>query len=131
LTTYFFDYLRGVMEKEIREGQKLFYGDPIFSRGLSRSGYFSLRESQELQVFGDTLQQLASGALVPINDVEQSFVDETSREVSPTLYASKLWKKYLAAITKSKTFHSFTKSCVSSSASVDFAEGGEFVDIDD
>ena len=118
------------MEKEIRKRQKTFYGDPRFTKGLSRSSYFSLRESHELQSFGDALQQLASGTLSPINDVEQTFVDEISQGTNPTLHASKLWNKYLAAITKSKTFHSFSKSSISSSASVDFSEGAIFSDDD-
>lgn len=117
------------MEKEIRKGQKPFYGDPIFSRGLSRSGHFSLKESQELQNFGDTLLQLTNGNLTPNNQTEQTFLNEVSDEHNCTLYASKLWRKYLLAIAKSKTLHSFSKSSVSSSASVDFSDNSGMVEI--
>jgi len=119
------------MEKEIRKGQKIFYGDPIFARGLSRSGFFSLNESKQLEAYGDTLQQLANGTLAPNNSAEQIFINEVNSDVESTLYASCLWKKYQAAIIKSKTFHSFSKSSVSSSASVDFSEGTSLEDIND
>jgi len=119
------------MEKEIRKGQKVFYGDPMFTRGLSRSGFFSLNESRQLEIYGDTFQQLANGTLAPINNDEQRFIHEMNNDVECTLHATRLWKKYQAAIIKSNTFHSFSKSSVSSSASVDFAEGANLGEIDD
>lgn len=119
------------MEKEIQKGQKIFYGDPTFARGLSRSGYFSLNESKQLEAYGDTLQQLANGTRAPNNAVEQVFINEVNDDIECTLYASRLWKKYQAAIVKNKTFHSFSKSSLSSSSSVDFSEGAGIEDIDD
>ncbi|WP_371377648.1 DUF413 domain-containing protein [Thalassotalea aquiviva] len=98
------------MNTSIRKGQYIFYGDPIFTRGLSRSGYFSKRESDELALYGYTLEQLSHGKLLPDNEEEQNFVDAISSEQDSELYAVKLWRKYLGAIAKSRCFHGFAKS---------------------
>ena len=83
------------METSIRQGVKPFYGDAIFSHGISRSGYFNKRESEELQVYGATFEALLSGALAPKNEEELAFISGMQIQNECDLYSVRLWNKYL------------------------------------
>ncbi|WP_286234486.1 DUF413 domain-containing protein [Thalassotalea sediminis] len=98
------------METSIRVGSKPFFGAEVFPCGLSRSGYFNKRESQELIEYGNTFAELQHGILSPINEEEFLFLIELNDTVESTLYPVKLWKKYLHAVQKSRTFHGFSPS---------------------
>lgn len=99
----------------------MFYGDSSFPHGLSRSGHFNKRESQELEQFGHTLLALSTGALTPENEEEQQFVDALNSNAESSLYAVKLWRKYLDAINKSKVRHGFAQSNAKSQQVEDFS----------
>lgn len=95
------------METSIRKGSKPFYGDAIFSHGISRSGYFNKRESEELQEYGVTFEALLSGALVPENEEELAFISGMQIQNESELYSVRLWNKYLQSVIKSKCHHGF------------------------
>ncbi len=96
------------METIIRKGQGTFYGDDSFPHGISRSGYFSLRESEELATWGKTFEGLYNGKIEPTNDEESLFIIETKSVGTSTLYPVKLWLKYLNAIKRSQSGYSFS-----------------------
>ena len=98
------------MDTTIRKANRKFYGDAIFSHGLSRSGYFNRRESIELEEYGHTFSDLANGSLIPTNDDEHQFVEQLSSNSQTVSYPVQLWRKYLAALEKSKVHHGFAKS---------------------
>lgn len=98
------------VDTNIRKGKVRFYGDAIFTHGLSRSSYFNRRESLELEEYGHTLFGLVNGSIIPENEDEQRFVSEMKLDHDISYYPVKLWKKYLAAVDKSKVHHGFSKS---------------------
>mgnify|MGYP005723586077 FL=1 len=81
------------METAIRQGKIPFYASDTCPYGLSRSGYFSIGESEELIKYGDTLYGLHNGLLSPENAEEAMFVAELNSDETATLDAVKLWKK--------------------------------------
>lgn len=91
-------------DSQIRIGKKVFYDNQNFRNGVRRSGHFTISESYQLEKYGDTLQQLASGSLVPENDDEQRFVKVCTGEYLPESPLEKLWLKYLDK-TAPKKFH--------------------------
>ncbi|WP_394176403.1 DUF413 domain-containing protein [Thalassotalea litorea] len=98
------------MQTTIRKGKSPFYGEQSFVHGISRSGYFNRRESLELQEYGKTFQDLCDGVLEPDNEEELRFIHDMQRHDESSLYPVRLWKKYLAAVEKNKSFHSFSRS---------------------
>ena len=103
------------MNTMIRKGKTQFYGDYTFKYGLSRSGHFTLKEAEILAIYGHTFTALAEGTIQPTNNDEQHFVEQINDEAECSLYAAKLWKKYLNIIDKNKICHSFSKSHVRTS----------------
>ena len=98
------------MNTTIRKGKTLFYGHQMFTHGLARSGHFTLKEADALELYGKTLSGLADQSLMPENEEEQVFVEQVNQIGECSLYAAKLWKKYLKVIDKQKVCHSFSKS---------------------
>lgn len=105
------------METLIRKSKAKFFGDAIFSYGISRSGYFNLRESQELEEYGNTFSGLLNGTLSPENNEEAQFINDIQSASESDLYTVKLWRKYLDALNKSKIHHGFAKSNASTNVS--------------
>lgn len=98
------------MQTKIRPGQSTFFGDSSFPHGISRSGYFNKRESDELAQYGKTFEALQHGKLLPENEEEIQFVAAMHTSDESHLYAARLWKKYLNAVDKSRTHHGFSMS---------------------
>ncbi len=98
------------METLIRKGKATFFGDRSFAHGISRSGHFNKRESEELAIYGATLEGLHQGTLFPENEEESQFIMEVQQADEGQLYLSKLWKKYLRAVEKSRVHHGFSRS---------------------
>jgi len=98
------------MNTLIRKGQTTFFGDNAFPHGLSRSGYFNKRESEELAIYGKTFEALQNGKLLPENEEEVQFVAAMLTSDESHLYSAQLWKKYLAALEKSRVHHGFSMS---------------------
>lgn len=84
------------MNTQIRKGSKSFFDDVNFPRGFSRSGEFTVLESNLLHDFGYTLQLLSNGSLMPDNAEEVRFADVcTGRAIAQT-FAEKTWMKYIS-----------------------------------
>lgn len=98
------------MQTTIRPGQSTFFGDSSFPHGISRSGYFNKRESDELAQYGKTFEALQQGKLLPENEEEIHFVAAMHTSDESHLYAARLWKKYLDAVDKSRVHHGFSMS---------------------
>ena len=98
------------MQTIIRPGQSTFFGDNSFPYGISRSGYFNKRESDELSQYGKTFEALQQGKLLPENEEEIQFVAAMLTSDESHLYSARLWKKYLAALEKSHIHHGFSMS---------------------
>lgn len=98
------------MKTSIRKGHSTFFGDGSFAHGISRSGYFNKRESEELALYGKTFEGLQTGILLPDNEEEVQFVAAMLTSDESHLYPARLWKKYLASMEKSHTFHGFSMS---------------------
>ncbi len=94
------------MNTMIRVGVRPFYAEHTFPYGLSRSGYFSKREAEELSIYGHSLQGLLDNSLVPLNEEESTFTREIASG-NCQLHLSKLWKKYMLAISHSKMQYGF------------------------
>lgn len=98
------------MQTTIRPGKSTFFGDSSFPHGISRSGYFNKRESDELAQYGKTFEALQQGKLLPENEEEIQFVAAMLITEESHLYPVRLWKKYLATIEKSRIRHGFSMS---------------------
>ncbi|GLX81131.1 DUF413 domain-containing protein [Thalassotalea eurytherma] len=98
------------MKTQIRKGQTMFFGDSTFPHGISRSGHFNKRESDELALYGKTFEALHNGKLLPENEEEVQFVASMQKLDESHLYSVNLWKKYLAAVEKSRVHHGFSMS---------------------
>ncbi len=98
------------MKTSIRVGKSLFYGDDSFPYGLSRSGHFNKRESDELARYGSTFEGLCDGSLSPINNDEIQFINAMKADIESDLYFVNLWKRYLVAVEKSRIHHGFSIS---------------------
>ena len=79
-----------------------FYNDEKFPRGFSRSGQFTLLESEILQEHGRLLKALQEKTQAPENDTQSHFVAATNGESEPINHIEKTWIKYLK-LTTSKT----------------------------
>lgn len=98
------------MDSLIRKGQATFFGDSTFPHGISRSGHFNKRESEELAMYGTTLEGLHKGTILPENDEERQFIVEIQQSEAGELHLSQLWKKYLSVVEKSRVHHGFSRS---------------------
>lgn len=89
-------FLKNVMSDiEIRAGKRPFTDVLHFPRGFSRSGDFSIADSNLLTQYGDTLALLANGDIEPENKQEQHFVDVCTGDVEPETKLEFVWLKYL------------------------------------
>lgn len=80
--------------------QKPFNDHKNYPYGFSRSGDFSIRESQLLQQKGNILKALWEGTLAPESDDEKAFVDMLKGNKAPETTEEKLWVKYLKRINR-------------------------------
>ena len=94
------------MKTDIRKNQSPFYDDANFPRGFSRSGEFSVVESNILSDYGQTLKKLADGSLMPENQEEKRFTDVIDGKVDVETQVEKTWKKYISLTTTPKVFQS-------------------------
>ena len=84
------------MNTKIRKSSKSFFDDVNFPRGFSRSGEFTVLESNLLNDYGYSLQLLSNGTLMPENIEEVRFADVcTGREIAQSL-VEKTWMKYIS-----------------------------------
>lgn len=86
-----------------------FYDDVHFPRGFSKSGNFTIAESELLTQVGKRLFMLEQGLSKPENAVEKQFVQfctaQKEEELEGQNKVEMLWTKY-KKLTKYKPFHS-------------------------
>ncbi|GAP74026.1 hypothetical protein W04_0537 [Pseudoalteromonas sp. SW0106-04] len=81
-----------------------FYNDEKFPRGFSRSGHFTLLESEILEEHGRLLKALQEKTVEPINDIQAHFVAATTGVSTPINPVEKAWIKYLKLTTSKARF---------------------------
>lgn len=81
-----------------------FYDDVHFPHGFSRSGKFSIQESEMLTQVGRRLWDLEQNFASPDNQVEENFVRVCKTESEAETKIERLWVKYKDSI-KTKSFH--------------------------
>lgn len=90
-----------------------FYDDAHFPRGFSKSGNFTIIESELLTQVGKRLFMLEQGFSKPENAVEEQFVQfckaQNEGELEGQNKVELLWQKY-KKLTKFKPFHSLNGS---------------------
>lgn len=77
------------------EASSPFYDDKNFPRGFSKSGEFTILESELLQKYGRTLLCIAEGERTPSSPEEERFLKvcrSSAKAISPL---EKVWIKYL------------------------------------
>lgn len=91
--------------------EKKFYDDNNYPHGFSRSGDYTIRESEALENYGTRLGLLASEQVEPANKVEEHFVaaiqNPPARDVDlgsleDLSFIEKTWFKYQRLITEVK-----------------------------
>ncbi|RUO76601.1 hypothetical protein CWI84_11430 [Idiomarina tyrosinivorans] len=70
--------------------------------GFSRSGDFSIRESEALMRHGALIMALVTGELAPTNAEEQSLLQVAKGEKAPETLVEKTWVKYQTRINRPK-----------------------------
>jgi uncharacterized protein YifE (UPF0438 family) len=86
------------MDQQILPSGRPFYDDINFVGGISRSGYFNIKEAKLLTDFGVRLTELALGKIEPATDHEKEFVEAMINQADSSLEAVKVWRKYQTVI---------------------------------
>ena len=81
-----------------------FYDDTHFPHGFSRSGKFSISESEMLTKVGKRLWDLEQGLATPENQVEEKFLSVCQNTAEADTKVERLWMKYKDSI-KAKNFY--------------------------
>lgn len=84
-----------------------FYDDVHFPHGFSRSGKFSIPESEMLSQVGRRLWDLEQGFAGAENQVEKNFIEMCKTGGEPQTKVERLWVKYKESI-KAKSFHTLS-----------------------
>lgn len=79
----------------MRKGESKFYDTANFPHGFSRSGFFTIKETEVLETFGKTLKALSDGIEQPQDADEKTFVTNITEQTSTADNYAKVWKKYL------------------------------------
>ncbi len=120
------------MNTEFRFGKKRFYDDQRFKRGFSKSGEFTLLESELLSLYGDTMKALDSGEIMPDNAEEQHFLLVCSQQLAAESKLEKVWTKYKQLTQSRRRFHTLNSRCKSASYETeDDNEDESFISNDD
>lgn len=86
------------MANNIRVGRRKFYDDEHFPGGIERSGFFTISEANYLINYGETLDCLSRGTVLPETADETEFVACMQSNIASNCYEVKLWRKYLTAL---------------------------------
>ncbi|RIY33251.1 hypothetical protein CJP74_02160 [Psittacicella melopsittaci] len=85
--------------------EKKYYDDKNYPHGFSRSGDYTIHESEVLEDFGTRLSALATGKAQPQTDLEKHFVDVVANPedfAGELSFIEKTWLKYQRLITEVK-----------------------------
>ncbi|MBT41059.1 MAG: hypothetical protein CMF12_00900 [Idiomarina sp.] len=77
--------------------------------GFSRSGDFSIRESDALTQYGVLISALLSGEYAPQNQEDDALLASARGEQAPTTLVEKAWAKYQARIHRPKVASMYGK----------------------
>lgn len=80
-----------------------FYDDVNFPYGFSKSGFFSIPESELLETLGRRLCALEQGTADPANQVEENFVEFCQSNRDPVTRVERVWVKYKKHATRKST----------------------------
>ncbi|KZN69108.1 DUF413 domain-containing protein [Pseudoalteromonas luteoviolacea] len=94
--------------KEAFTASKSFYDDLNFPQGFSRSGHFTLLESELLQQHGHLLKSLHDEKLAPVNTYQRKFVEMLKNKRPPENRIEKIWHKYLSLTTRKHKIHTLS-----------------------
>lgn len=96
-----------------------FYDDANFPFGFSRSGDFTLQESELLTESGYLMQQLADKKIQPENEEQEHFVEVIEGKAHPLYKNEYLYLKYQNLINKKDIFLNPVKYVVVSETELD------------
>lgn len=89
-----------------------YFDNKNYPRGFSRHGYFTIREAQLLERYGNAYIELDSGKREPMTDDERQFVAVCNGERAPMNEHEKVWLKYIEHTRNPKRFHTLSGSCL-------------------
>ncbi|QYJ80187.1 DUF413 domain-containing protein [Shewanella acanthi] len=73
---------------------KRFYDDANFPKGFKRSGDFTSREAELLEMHGHAMKNLAEGKILPVSADEAQFVEVIKGNIAPSSMLEQIWLKY-------------------------------------
>ncbi len=73
---------------------KRFYDDANFPKGFKRSGDFTSREAELLELHGHAMKNLAEGKTLPSSADEAQFVEVIKGNIAPSSLLEQIWLKY-------------------------------------
>ncbi|MCU7993553.1 DUF413 domain-containing protein [Shewanella glacialipiscicola] len=74
--------------------QKRFYDDANFPKGFKRSGDFTNKEAELLELHGHAMKNLAEGKTLPCTAEEAQFVEVAKGNIAPSSLLEQIWVKY-------------------------------------
>ncbi|MFM2481270.1 DUF413 domain-containing protein [Celerinatantimonas sp. YJH-8] len=86
-----------------------FYDDKHFPRGFSRSGIFTIKESELLEAYGHAFKELDEQLREPGDETEQHFVAVCRGEQTAVTLEEKAWLKFKQR-TGRRRFHALVGS---------------------
>lgn len=82
--------------------KRLFSDPKHYPYGFSRSGDFSIAESQALQQHGSLIAALIDGHIAPENEEDNAYIACALGQLEPQTIAQKAWLKYQKRINRPK-----------------------------
>lgn len=73
---------------------KRFYDDTNFPKGFKRSGDFTSKEAELLELHGHAMKNLAEGKTLPVTADEAQFVEVIKGNIAPSSLLEQIWLKY-------------------------------------
>jgi len=73
---------------------KRFYDDTNFPKGFKRSGDFTSKEAELLELHGHAMKNLAEGKTLPVTADEAQFVEVIKGNIAPSSLLEHIWLKY-------------------------------------
>jgi uncharacterized protein YifE (UPF0438 family) len=92
----------------LRMGEKRFYDDKAFPRGFAKSGNFTILEEELLINYGDTMINLESGKLEPLNSEEKHFLKALKDPKKANTKLETTWLKYIRLARARKQFYTLS-----------------------
>lgn len=93
---------------------RMFYGEPYFPYGLSRSGDFNRKQAALLESHGCAYEALHRGERQPQTPEEEAFVAMCHGDKAPETPHEKAWALYLAKINSRVTASAFGSTTATS-----------------